>query len=101
MGAYCGVMARRLDEPEGYKRMLKGDRRWNKLSSRIALYTMVARFFWNAGPAMLRALTPGYHPSKVEDPQWVERWAEAYEGLEEGEIPLLDTSNPEIPARFA
>lgn len=86
---------------KGYKRMLMRDDRWNTLSSRLALYSMVLSFFWNAGPAMLRALIPGYHPSKVEDPKWVEQWAGAYEGLEEGEIPLLDTSNPDIPARFA
>lgn len=86
---------------KAYKRMLKRDGRWGRLSSRLTLYGMVARFFWNAGPAMLRALVPGYHPSKVEDPKWVERWAKAYEGLEEGEIPLLDTSDPAIPARFA
>lgn len=86
---------------KGYKRMLKRDGRWGRLSSRLALYGMVARFFWHASPAMLRALIPGYHPTKVKDPAWVEHWASAYESLGEGEIPLLDTSNPEIPARFA
>jgi len=86
---------------KGYVRMLKRDRLWGKLSSRVALYGMVARFFWHASPAMLRALVPGYHPTKVEDPEWIDHWADAYDGLDEGEIPLLDTSNPEIPARFA
>lgn len=86
---------------KGYKRMLKRDGRWGKLSSRVALYRMIARFFWHASPAMLRALVPGYHPTKVKDPAWIDHWADAYEGLGEGEIPLLDTSNPDIPARFA
>ena len=86
---------------KGYKRMLQRDARWNKISSRLTLYGMIARFFWHASPAMLRALVPGYHPTKVKDPAWIDHWADAYNGLAEGEIPLLDTSNPEIPARFA
>lgn len=86
---------------KGYLRMLKRDGKWSSLSSRLRLYTMVARFFVHASPAMLRSLLPGYHPSKVIDPQWVRRWADAYDGLEDGSIPLLDTSNPEIPAQFA
>lgn len=85
----------------GYKRMLKRDGRWNSWRSRLALYGMVGRFFLHASPAMLRALVPGYHPSKVVDPRWIEQWADAYDGLADGQIPLLDTGDPEIPARFA
>ena len=43
----------------------------------------------------------GYHPAGVTDPDWVARWAAAYASLPQGDIPLLDTSDPEIPARFA
>jgi hypothetical protein len=31
----------------------------------------------------------------------VAHWASAYQGLPEGSIPLLDTGDAEIPARFA
>jgi len=62
---------------------------------------MVRRFLRPASPAMLRSLLPGYHPSKARDPAWVAAWAGAYAGLPEGRIPLLDTADPEIPARFA
>jgi len=86
---------------KGYKRMLQRDGRWTQLRSRSRLYRMVARFLWHSAPAMLRALVPGYHPSKVSDPIWVDQWSAAYDGLEDGQIPLLDTANPEIPARFA
>ncbi|MEM1051873.1 MAG: metal-dependent hydrolase [Pseudomonadota bacterium] len=86
---------------KAYVRMLKRDGLWGKLSSRLALYGMVGRFFLHSAPAMLRALMPGYHPSNVEDPQWIDHWAKAYDGLGEEEIPLLDTTDPEIPARFA
>jgi hypothetical protein len=86
---------------KGYKRMLERDGRWRSLGSRLRLYRMVVRFLIHASPAMLRSLLPGYHPAMVRDPQWVARWADAYSGLEPGSIPLLDTADPEIPARFA
>ncbi len=86
---------------KGYVRMLKRDGRWYDWRSRLALYAMVARFLVHTSPAMLRSLLPGYHPAKVTDPDWVARWTSAYAGLPEGRIPLLDTADPEIPARFA
>ncbi|AOL95452.1 metal-dependent hydrolase [Porphyrobacter sp. LM 6] len=89
-----------LASRQGYRRMLQRDGRWARPSSRLRLYLMVARFLLHASPAMLRSLLPGYHPAKVRDPDWVRRWAAAYDGLEEGTIPLLDTADPEIPAAF-
>lgn len=86
---------------KGYVRMLKQDGLWKNLRSRLRLWTMVARFLLHSAPAMLRSLIPGYHPSKASDPDWVGRWASAYAGLPAGAIPLLDTSDPEIPASFA
>jgi predicted metal-dependent hydrolase len=86
---------------KGYVRMLKRDGRWHSWRSRLALYAMVARFLRHTSPAMLRSLLPGYHPARVIDPDWVSRWTSAYADLPEGRIPLLDTSDPEIPARFA
>lgn len=85
---------------KAYKLMLKRDGRWSSLSSRLRLYHMIARFLLHTSPAMLRSLSPFYHPAKVIDPAWVSRWAEAYSALPKGAIPLLDTSNPEIPAQF-
>lgn len=83
-----------------YVRMLKRDGMWNDWRSRLRLYAMIARFFVNIAPAMLQSLLPAYHPSKLKDPDWVGRWSLAYADLPEGRIPLLDTSNPEIPAQF-
>lgn len=85
---------------KGYVRMLKRDGLWGNIRSRLRLYAMVARFLLHTSPAMIRSLLPGYHPSRIADPDWVARWAEAYGRLPEGRIPLLDTANPEIPARF-
>ena len=50
---------------------------------------------------MLRALVPGYHPQRIEDPDWAGVWGEHYKDLEEGMVPLLDTENPDIPPVFA
>lgn len=86
---------------KAYRRMLVRDGSWSKLSSRLRLYAMVARFLIHTSPAMLRSLLPYYHPAKVRDPDWVAKWAKSYAALPEGAIPLLDTSNPEIPAQFA
>ena len=84
----------------GYKRMLQRDGKWGSISSRLNLYGMIARFAVYGAPAMLRSLVPGYHPAKVSDPSWVARWASAYADLPDNAIPLLDTSDKEIPARF-
>lgn len=86
---------------KAYIRMLIKDGLWHDMRSRWRLYKMIARAFANVGPALVKSLLPGYHPSKVKDPDWVIRWAQAYAGLQENEIPLLDTSDPDIPAHFA
>lgn len=100
-GLLCGTIHVALCSRKAYVRMLKRDGRWHDLRSRMRLWTMVARFLLHTSPAMLRSLLPGYHPSKVRDPAWVAHWATAYAGLPEGRIPLLDTADPEISARFA
>jgi hypothetical protein len=81
--------------------MLKRDGLWYQWRSRLRLYAMIARFFVNIAPAMLQSLRPSYHPSKMQDPDWVSRWSRAYANLPKGSIPLLDTGNPDIPAQFA
>ena len=49
---------------------------------------------------MLRALMPGYHPDKVKDPVWVARWSDAYAGLGETHLPLLNTRHRDIAPEF-
>lgn len=41
--------------------------------------------------AVLRSFLPGYHPDKVSDPAWIGTWQQAYAGIPEDGIPLLDT----------
>ncbi|MFT6510499.1 MAG: putative metal-dependent hydrolase [Parvibaculaceae bacterium] len=84
-----------------YKRMMKRDGTWGSLRCRFRLWAMVAKFGWNIAPALLRSLFPGHHPDHVTDPAWVTEWADAYAGLSGDDMPLLDTRDPEVPARFA
>lgn len=100
-GLLCGTVHVALASRKGYVRMLKRDGLWFNWRSRLRLWAMVGRFFLHTSPAMLRSLLPGYHPSRVRDPAWVAQWASAYAGLPAGSIPLLDTADPQIPARFA
>lgn len=100
-GLVAGTVHVALASRKGYVRMLQRDGLWGRPASRLRLWAMVARFLIHASPAMLRSLLPGYHPSRVSDPAWMLQWVAAYARLPEGTIPLLDTSNPEIPARFA
>ena len=100
-GLVCGTAHVALASRKGYAAMLRRDGLWRNPLSRLRLWIMVARFLIHTSPAMLRSLLPGYHPARVRDPAWVSHWADAYAGLPEGEIPLLDTADPQIPARFA
>jgi predicted metal-dependent hydrolase len=86
---------------KAYIRMLKNDRRWNKLGSRKALWNMVLRFGLNVSPVMFKSLAPNYHPSKLEDPEWVQKWIDCYAELPADLVPILDTRDPEIPPQFA
>ena len=92
---HVGLLSRRA-----YRVMLRKDGVWWNLRSRLRLWLMVGRFFGKAGAAMLRALWPGYHPDKVDDPAWIDEWRLAYAGHPAGFVPRLDTSVSGIPARF-
>lgn len=92
---HVGILSRR-----GYKAMLMRDGTWWQLKSRLRLWTMIARFFIQVGPAMLRAFMPGYHPDKVKDPVWVARWSGAYAALDESHLPLLNTRQNDIAPEF-
>lgn len=99
-GLFAGSFHLMMLSRQGYMRMLKRDRLWNNWKSRVRLYRMIFRFFANVLPTFLRAMVPGFHPSKVDDPTWVSKWAHAYSDLPQDTLPLLDTSDPDIPPQF-
>jgi len=46
-------------------------------------------------------LLPGFNPRNEADPQWMMDWIKGYAKLPKGAlIPLVDTSNPEMPVPF-
>lgn len=92
---HVGFMARRA-----YIALLKKDGLWGSFTSRLRVWRMVGQFLMKAGPAMLRALNPNYHPDKITDPGWVDQWQSAYQALGESGIPLLNTDDGHIPAEF-
>ncbi len=92
---HVGFMTRRA-----YIAMLKKDGLWGRFTSRLRVWKMVGRFFLKAGPAMIRALRPGYHPDKVSDPDWVDEWRRAYSNKDPAQVPLLNTTVAEIPPVF-
>ena len=100
-GLLCGSWHVGWCSRKGYIRMLKRDGRWSSFKSRLKVWGFVWEFLTKAGPAMIRSMVPGYHPSKVKDPDWIAQWASSYEMLPEGSIPLLDTGDESIPAQFA
>ncbi|MEM7541644.1 MAG: metal-dependent hydrolase [Pseudomonadota bacterium] len=56
----------------------------------------------NVGPFLLRALLPGHNPRCEEDPQWMKDWCAGHATLpKDALIPLLDTSDPEMPVPFS
>lgn len=93
---HVGFMSRRA-----YKAMLLKDGIWNKPRSRLRLWKMVAGFFFKAGGAMLQSFHPTYHPDKRQDPEWIDRWQQAYSSSgREDLVPLLDTSQASISPIF-
>lgn len=93
---HVGFMSRRA-----YRAMLKKDGLWRNFGSRLRLWTMVGRFFIKSGGAMLDSLKPSYHPSKRQDPAWVDQWRDAFEGNAQDFVPLLDTNSDNIAPMFA
>jgi uncharacterized protein len=93
--AMIHIMARTR---QGYRKMLIEDGRWFTWSSRLALYRLLARIFWNMTPHVLRILKPRYDPREVPDPAWVKEWwrqhAEGRETLGALDVTQLSAAEP-------
>ncbi len=100
-GVVCGSLHVIKFSRKAYVLMLERDGRWRNWHSRLRVWRRAADMLWSVGKVLVGSMLPGHHPSRVSDPAWVRQWADAYAGLPENHIPLLDTRDPEIPARFA
>ena len=87
-----------------YVALLRRDRRWNNLHGRLKVWLWAARFFFGAGPALLKALVPGHDPRSMANPAWVDQWIAGYAKLGSAgvrkDMPLIDTSSPTMPVPF-
>jgi len=83
---------------QGYRAMLIEDGRWYTLSSRWALYRLLARIFAKLTPRLLRIMKPSYDPREVEDPAWAKDWWRLYgegrETLGELDVTKLTAASP-------
>ena len=80
---------------------LKKDGTLNKISVLFEIAREVGSLLRNVGPYLLRALLPWYNPRCDEDPQWQKDWVKGHSKLPpDSSVPLLDTSDPDIPVPF-
>lgn len=78
--------------------MLKQDGLWRRLRTRLSLLRLWGSFGATLIPVLLSALLPNHHPEKHRVPAWIACWIEEYGSC--AGIPLLDTSDPDVPPRF-
>tara|TARA_A100000171_G_scaffold48536_1_gene56130 strand:- start:407 stop:1279 length:873 start_codon:yes stop_codon:yes gene_type:complete len=81
---------------QGYRALLKEDGLWRNFKSRWRLAKILTRIFARLTPKLLRILAPGYHPSKVKDPDWAVAWATLYHDMPE-RVAALDTHRLHAP----
>jgi predicted metal-dependent hydrolase len=85
----------------GYKQMLRTDGLWVSSRSRLRLAYQLGRFLWHVMPSLLRALLPGHDPRRETDNAWTLEWIRRHsEYGGRGNVPLIDTNNPEMPVPF-
>jgi len=83
---------------KGARLMLKKDGLFT-FKNQLRLAGLGISFMGTWIPVLIRSLLPGHHPDDIKEPQWVHDWVREYE--DSPGVPLLDTSHPDIPARFA
>jgi predicted metal-dependent hydrolase len=81
----------------GYQTLLREDRLWHDLRSRLRLVGLLLRIFRKLTPKLLRILVPGYTPRRVPDPDWARAWAELFSTDQNG-AGRLDTDQLRRPA---
>lgn len=99
-GVVCGSWHVVKFSKKSYVHMLKQDGRWGQLAARWRTFKTSLAFVSHVVPFLIGSMIPGHHPDRVNDPDWVHQWMDAYTNLPEDQIPLLDTDHPDIPAQF-
>jgi len=86
---------------KGAVAMVKADGNWWKPRTRWKLWMRTAEFFAAVLPGAIRCTLPNHDPRNEPDPDWIRTWIAGYATADSGEVPLLDTSDPDIPVPFS
>ena len=98
VGIFHGSFDVMINAAKGARIILRKDDRF-RLTNKLRLAMIGLSFFVTWIPLLMRSMLPRFHPDSIQEPQWVHDWIREYESAEG--IPLLDTSHPDIPPRFA
>ncbi len=80
---------------------LKKDGKLAELSCIAGIIRQFSSLLWHVGPFLLRALLPWHNPRAEADPEWMQQWAAGHAALSADEqLPLIDTSDPDMPVPF-
>ncbi|XOV90229.1 MAG: metal-dependent hydrolase [Pseudomonadota bacterium] len=81
---------------------LRKDGRLKRAGCYPEMIRELCSMLWHVGPFLLRALLPWHNPRGEEDPRWMKDWTAGHARLPPGApLPLLDTSDPNMPVPFA
>ena len=80
---------------------LKKDGALGELQCLTKIIQHFCSLLWNVGPFLLRALLPWHNPRGEADPEWMKQWVAGHAELSaDDRLPLVDTSDPEMPVPF-
>lgn len=100
LGVFTGSMHVFWWSRKGVIAMLKTDGQWRNLRSRWRLWRRTAAFFKAVAPVVARSVLPSHDPRNHADPTWVREWIAGYASATGGVVPMLDTSDPQMPVPF-
>jgi predicted metal-dependent hydrolase len=80
---------------------LKKDGTLGELQCLTKIIRHFCSLLWNVGPFLFRALLPWHNPRGEADPEWMRQWVAGHAELStDDRLPLVDTSDPEMPVPF-
>lgn len=80
---------------------LKKDKLLRRPSTIVKILRELGGVLYNVGPFALRALSPAYNPRQEHDPEWYKNRVAGHARLgADAELPLVDTTNPDMPVPF-
>lgn len=101
LGVFTGSLHVFWWSRKGAVEMLKVDGRWRNPKARWRLWKRTGSFFAAVLPVVLRSALPSHDPRDHADPRWVRDWIAGYATTQGDSVPLIDTSDDNMPVPFA